>query len=136
MRNRIDAYERSTKLQTTVTGHTFRDAVKHLVSTSSPPADPPTPSSSSSAPSTSKSTPPLPAPLPTVDVPTYPYTFTDAQLDKCEHFTDAQFYSAARNFKQGAKTKNRPFYKEHSIEMLAASLKQAVHSLRPPTQQL
>src|SRR5580765_60551 len=75
----------------------FCDAVKHLVSISSPPSDPPTPSSSSSAPPTSKPTPPLPALLPTVDVPTYPYTFMDAQLNKCEHFTDAQFYATARN---------------------------------------
>src|SRR5438128_1809483 len=113
----------------------FRDAVKHLVSISPSPSDTSIPSSSSSAPPTPKPTPPLPAPLPTVDIPTYPYTFTDAQLDKCEHFSDAQFYAAARNFKQGAKSKNRAFYKEHSIEILAASLKQAVHSLRPPTQQ-
>src|SRR5438128_2326381 len=58
--------------------------------------------------------------------------FTDAQLDKCEHFTDAQFYAAARNYKQGTKTKLRAFYKAHSVEMIAASLKEAVHSKRPP----
>src|SRR5438094_179517 len=80
------------------------------------------PSSSSSAPPTPTPTPPLSTPLPTVDVPTYPYTFTDAQLDKCVHFLDAQFYSTAKNFKEGAKSRTRAFYKAHSVEMIAASL--------------
>src|SRR5580765_8977730 len=56
----------------------FRDAVRHLVASSSPPIDPPIPSPT---PSTSTSTPLTPVVLPTEGLPQCPMTFSASQLD-------------------------------------------------------
>src|SRR5438128_2756919 len=70
----------------------FRDAVTHLVASSTPPTDPPTPSpapaSSSSSPSTSIT---LPTSTPTDPLPDCPLLITEPHLTCYAAFDDQQF---------------------------------------------
>jgi len=108
----------------------FRDAVKHLVASSTPPTDPPT---LSPTPSTSKSAPSIS--LPTENVPVCPITFTDAQLDGFARHTDAKYLDLARTLKEVPNRKKgvmKSFLDAHSVELIAASIKQLVLVKRPP----
>src|SRR5580765_8419471 len=75
----------------------FRDAVTHLVASSTPPTDPPTPSpapvSSSSSPSTSIT---LPTSTLTGPLPDCPLLITEPQLTHYAAYDDQQFLDLAK----------------------------------------
>ena len=105
----------------------FRDAVRHLVASSSPPIDPPTPSPT---PSTSTSAPPTPVVLPTEGIPKCPLNISASQLDGYRFYSDRQFLSVAEEMKK-SKTGTaavRSFLTKNSAELIAASLKREVHA--------
>jgi hypothetical protein len=115
----------------------FRDAVTHLVASSTPPTDPPTPSP---APESSSPTPSTPVTLPTTTpsgpLPECPILFSDMLLDHYATFDDQQFFELAKGLvqKKAAGKKSQAFLKL-PVEIVAAAIKQKVLALRPPPQQ-
>ena len=113
----------------------FRDAVKHLVASSTPPIDPPTPSPT---PSTSTSAPSNPITLPTTDIPLCSIQFTQEQITQFGVYMDRQFFTLAKTLKDKPNRKKGPlknFLSAHPADVLAASIKQLVLSLLPPPKQ-
>jgi hypothetical protein len=113
----------------------FRDAVKHLVASSTPPSGPPIPSPT---PSTSTSDPANPIILPTTDIPICPIQFSREELTQIGGYTDRQFFILAKTLQDKPNRKKGPlktFLSAHPTDVLAASIKQLVLSQLPPPKQ-
>ena len=107
----------------------FRDAVRHLVASSSPPTDPPKPVSSPSSSSTSL---PLPTSTSSSPLPQCMVGFSDDQLVRFKKFSDDQFRELACNLKKNQKKyPEAKAFLDHLLEIVAASLKQEVFSRSP-----
>src|SRR5437879_12080117 len=83
----------------------FRDAVKHLVASSTPPINPPTPSPT---PFTSTSAPSNPITLPTTDIPLCSIQFTQEQITQFGVYMDRQFFTLAKTLKDNPNRKKGP----------------------------
>src|SRR5437016_6378283 len=75
----------------------FRDAVTHLVASSTPPTDPSTPSPAPESSSTTPSTPiTLPTSTPKGPLPDCPLLITEPQLSRYAAYDDQQFLDLAK----------------------------------------
>src|SRR5438128_7833573 len=104
----------------------FRDAVTHLVASSTP-ADPPSPSlapeSSTSSPSSSVT---LPTSTPTGPLPECPLLFSKEQLTQYAAYDDQQFLDLAKDSWVKASGKMGKAFVKLPLEIVAASIKQKV----------